>query len=106
MFNISSLFNGIGAAATKLLTLAATDEESIFTFTNDHPMVKSAIQLAEQEVGAMPQVAEAETIASAVLGLAQVIASATKASANLPAAPTAPTAPLPAAANNDGGIHV
>jgi hypothetical protein len=68
MFNISSLFNGIGAAATKLLTLAATDEESIFTFTNDHPMVKSAIQLAEQEVGAMPQVAEAETIASAVLG--------------------------------------
>lgn len=96
---ISDIFNFVGNASTKLLTLAASADSSIHTFEKGNPLVADAINLAQQELGAIPGAAQAESLGSAVLGFAQMIASltssaATSASAN---ATVKQAAPAPAA---------
>lgn len=74
---VNDIFNFVGNAATKLLTLAAGANSSIHSFESSNPLIGDAISLAQQEVGSVPVLGQVEAVGSAVLSFAQVIASIT-----------------------------
>ncbi len=74
---VNDIFNFVGNAATKLLTLAAGAESSIHSFESSNSLVGDAIALAQQEIGSVPVLGQVEAVGSAVLSFAQMIASIT-----------------------------
>ncbi len=108
MVDIYKYWTTIQTGVSHLLTLAATEAQSIQTIEQDNPIVRQAILLAKDEAESLGvPVAQIEAIGPVILAgakaFATVIANAGAAAAGqpVPTQETAPaTAPAPAAAGS------
>ena len=109
-FSFGSFMDGVTAAASHLVALAAGAAEKIHEYRADHPLVAQALALAEKD---FPGLLVVEGVAQTVLALAQTAVNSLQASV-IAAGPVVPvstspatttqTAPTPAPAAQGGAV--